>query len=152
MRDALDDSHISPLAILLAGLVMALALVYVGTERLRGAEPTQLAQSAAVETRAIRFEDRADGGISVFDDKASAPFDVIAPQTGGFLRGTLRGLARARKLAHEGPQSPFILTRWADGRLSLADPQTGRDIALEPFGPTNVAVFKRLLTLKGIAP
>jgi hypothetical protein len=39
------------------------------------------------------------------------------------------------------------LIRWADGRLSLRDPQTSRELALEPFGPTNTDVFKRLLTV-----
>lgn len=149
MRDALDDSHISPTAILAMGLMMAFALGFVAIERWRGAEPERAAAAAAVQTRAIRFEDRPDGSIAVFDEKQATPFEVIAPQTNGFLRGTLRGMARARKLAHEGPEPPFELTRWADGRLSLRDPVTGRDVPLEPFGPTNTAVFKRLLTLKG---
>jgi putative photosynthetic complex assembly protein len=104
-----------------------------------------------VESRALRFEDRQDGSILVYDAESKEPFEVIAPQTNGFLRGTLRGLARGRKLSGIGSHPPFELTRWADGRLSLRDPTTARDISLEPFGPTNIAVFKRLLTLKANA-
>lgn len=147
-----SKSNISPLAVLLLGLAVVLALAFVAGQRLSGAQPTQVAASVAVEKRAVRFEDRADGSVGVFDVGAAEPFDVIAPQTGGFLRGTLRGLARARKLNNTDKEPPFELTRWADGRLSLSDPQTGREISLEPFGPSNYAVFKRLLTLKGNSP
>ena len=107
--------------------------------------------SVAVQTRHLLFQDRADGSIAVLDAGTTEPFEILAPQTNGFLRGTLRGLARARKLAHESAQVPFELTRWADGRLSLRDPATAREIALEPFGPTNTEAFKRLLTLKANA-
>jgi putative photosynthetic complex assembly protein len=151
MRNALDDSHISPNAILIAGCLMFLAVFFVTTWQLTGTEHTHVATAAVVESRAIRFEDRADGGINVYDSGAAQPFEVIAPQTNGFLRGTLRGLARGRKLSGVGQEPPFELTRWADGRLSLVDPTTQRDISLEPFGPTNIAVFKRLLTLKANA-
>lgn len=149
MRDALNDSHISPLAILFMGIFMVFALVFVSTQRMVGSAPVNVTAAAPVETRALRFQDRADGSIAILDAGAAEPFEIIAPQTNGFLRGTLRGMARARKLSHASAEPPFELTRWADGRLSLRDPETAREINLEPFGPTNTAVFKRLLTLKG---
>ncbi len=37
-----------------------------------------------------------------------------------------------------GAETPFRLTRWSDGRLSLDDPATDRHVDLEAFGPTNV--------------
>lgn len=146
------QSNISPLAVLLMGLGVALALVFVAGQKLSGALPTQVEPSVAVEQRAIRFADQADGSIAVYDVGASQPYEVVAPQTGGFLRGTLRGMARARKLSHADKEPPFVLTHWADGRLSLRDPETTREISLEPFGPSNTAVFKRLLTLKSQTP
>ena len=42
-----------------------------------------------------------------------------------------------------------MLTRWADGRLSLEDRTTGRVIALDAFGPTNGEAFAQLLTAGG---
>jgi len=72
--------------------------------------------------------------------------EVLEPGTNGFVRGVLRGLARDRKLRGIGPQPPFELTRWTDGRLSLTDTATGREIELDAFGPTNVGAFARLLT------
>jgi len=77
--------------------------------------------------------------------------DVVAPGTNGFLRGTLRGLARERKRQGIGPEAPFRLTAHDDGRLTLADPATGRRVDLESFGPTNAAVFSQLLVAGGAA-
>lgn len=150
MADTLKASQISPIALLLLGIMVVFALVFVGGQKLAGVEPAQVETAAIVDLRAIRFVDREDGSIAAFDQGAAQPFDVIAPQTGGFLRGTLRGMARARKLAHESSMPPMEIIHWADGRLSLRDPQTKREIALEPFGPTNADAFKRLLTVNRI--
>ena len=62
----------------------------------------------------------------------------------GFLRGSLRALARSRQRAGQGPEQPFVLTGHTDGRLVLLDPVTGDRINLESFGPTNAAVFAQL--------
>ena len=58
---------------------------------------------------------------------------------------TVTRLARDRRLAHLGSGPPFRLVRWSDGRLSLEDPSTGRQVALEAFGPTNSGVFAGIL-------
>ena len=65
----------------------------------------------------------------------------------GFLRGSLRALARERRMREVGALPPFELAARADGRLTLTDPATGARLDLESFGPTNAAVFARLLTL-----
>lgn len=107
--------------------------------------------AAAVAERTLRFADRADGAVLVYAPPESAPIEVITGQS-GFLRGTLRGLARERRRDGIGAGAPFHLTAWSDGRLTLADPSTGRDIELESFGPTNEAVFARLLTVEAATP
>ena len=103
--------------------------------------------STPTAERDLLFEDRADGAVVVYNAGDDQPIDVVTGQN-GFLRGTLRGLARARHAEDIGPNAPFRLTAWADGRLTLDDPSTGRHIELVAFGPTNVAVFARLLTVK----
>ncbi len=65
--------------------------------------------------------------------------------TFAFVRGVLRGFARERRLEHLGAGAALELTRWADGRLSLRDPVTGREVQLDSFGPTNSAAFAALL-------
>jgi putative photosynthetic complex assembly protein len=59
----------------------------------------------------------------------------------------MRGLVgdRERQAGREAPDVPFRIVSWADGRLSLQDPLTGRDLELEAFGITNEASFAALL-------
>ena len=106
--------------------------------------------AAAVMSRDLLFQDRADGAVVVMDARDPAvPIAVMAPGTNGFLRATLRGLARVRLRENEGQTTPFRFTEWADGRLTLEDLATGRWVEMEAFGITNETVFARLLTAKG---
>jgi len=104
-----------------------------------------MAERNVVATRDVNFMDRSDGGVDVIDAVSGQPIDIVQPGTNGFLRGTLRGLARERKRQGFGPEIPFTLSGRADGRLTLQDPATGRRVDLDSFGPTNSLVFARLL-------
>jgi putative photosynthetic complex assembly protein len=128
-----------------AGLIL-LALVLAAGGRLVGTGEAALGERASI-VRDLRFADRSDGGIDVIDAALDRPLDVVMPGSNGFLRATLRGLARERKRHEGGPEIPFRLTAWNNGRLTLADPATGRTVDLAAFGPTNAEVFGRLLTL-----
>lgn len=127
-----------------AGLVLG-ALLVVGIARLSGYTPPEPPPSAALEVRDVRFVDRTDGGIEIYRAGQVSPIDTLAPGTNGFVRGVLRGLARERRARGVGSGPPFRLTRWADGRLSLDDPSTGRHVDLEVFGPTNSSAFAQIL-------
>jgi putative photosynthetic complex assembly protein len=126
-----------------AGLI-AITLVSAGVSHLVGTK-SLVPNSSAVAVRDLRFEDRADGGVDVYDNKGLSPADAVSPGSNAFLRATLRGLAQQRKREGENADIPFRLTSWADGRLTLDDQATGRHIELEAFGPTNAAAFARLL-------
>jgi putative photosynthetic complex assembly protein len=101
----------------------------------------------AVMVRELRFEDRPDGSIAVFDGRSGMEVESVTGQA-GFIRGTLRGLARERKRLGLGPDQPFQLIGRADGRLTLSDPATGRLVDLESFGPVNARVFAQMLTVQ----
>jgi len=126
--------------------LVGFALLAAAVGRLTGGEVLHPPSTATVE-RDLRFADRADGAVLVYNARDDQPIDVVRGES-GFLRGTLRGLARARHAAGVGQDAPFKLTAWADGRLTLDDPSTGRHIELVAFGPSNEAVFARLLTVK----
>lgn len=128
-----------------AGLIL-LALVLAAGGRLVGTGEAAIGERASI-VRDLRFADRSDGGIDVIDAALDRPLDVVVPGSNGFLRATLRGLARERKRHEGGPEIPFRLTAWNNGRLTLTDPATGRTVDLAAFGPTNAEVFGRLLTL-----
>lgn len=141
--------HVPRGAILGAGGLVAFAILAAAAGRIGGLAPSEVPVSTPVESRALLFEDRADGAVVV---RGAAPGDggevaVLDPGTNGFVRGVMRGLARDRRIHERDADrgTPFVLTRWADGRLSLGDEATGRSIELESFGPTNAAAFARLL-------
>lgn len=102
--------------------------------------------AAALETRDLRFEDRKDGAVMVYDADAGLEVAVLEPGTNVFVRGALRSLARARRMEDIGPLPAFRLTHWADGRLTIEDPTTRRQIDLGAFGITNAKSFAFLLT------
>ena len=102
--------------------------------------------------RDLRFEDRPDGTVAVYelDGSGQELIHVIEPGTGGFIRGVLRSLARARRAANVGTKYPFQLIMQADGKMLLEDPQTEQRIYIQAFGPTNVESFRTLMTSEGI--
>jgi putative photosynthetic complex assembly protein len=143
-----------------AGGMIALSLLSVGLVRLTGNGPDQLRAAAlaqgqpssgAMAERSLRFEDRADGGISVIDARDGR---IVAEIHGeqGFVRGSLRALTRERRARELGPEIPFELIAHADGRLTLLDPATGQRVNLESFGPTNAGNFARLLAQPSAPP
>ncbi len=130
--------------LLLAGLVVAAGLAR------RDPHRTEVPASVPLVVRQFTFEDLPGGNIAVRDASTGAVVETIAGQA-GFLRATVRGLAQQRRREDMGSAEPFRLTAWADGRLTLDDPDTLRHIELEAFGSTNEAVFAELLTAKGAA-
>ena len=126
----------------IAGLLTAL-VIGAGVARYTG-QMTEIPVSTPVAERNLRFEDQPDGAIAVVDARDER---LIATLTGqnGFLRATLRGLAQQRKRVDTDEKTPFRLTAWADGRLTLDDPVTGRHLELEAFGPDNEVVFAQFL-------
>ena len=126
-----------------AGALVLAALAGTAAMRLSGVD-IHNPDAAAVVTRELRFEDRPDGSIAVLDAGDQRLISTITGQS-GFVRGTLRGLARERKRSGLGPEQAFQLIGRADGRLTLQDPATGRVVDLESFGPVNAAEFARLL-------
>lgn len=133
--------------LIIAGSIMLLSIMTAAAGRMTGAA-NSAPTAAPIVSRDLLFHDRADGAVVVFDAKdTSAPIAIVAPATNGFLRATMRGLAQQRIRQDANKEIPFRLTEWADGRLTLADPATGRSVEMEAFGITNEQVFANLLTM-----
>jgi putative photosynthetic complex assembly protein len=125
------------------GILVLVALAGTAAVRLSGVaihEP----DAETIKSRALRFEDGPAGSVQVIDAQTGATAASITGEQ-GFLRGTLRAMARERRKAGAGGEQPFDLLLRADGRLTLFDPVTRERIDLESFGPTNQAVFSRLM-------
>jgi putative photosynthetic complex assembly protein len=148
---AIHPSTATPRGALPRGMMAALgamvlaSLLTVIFVRATGIGVVHVQDAPAVSVREFRFEDKADGGIDVLDAKTGRVVHTVAPETNGFLRGTMRGLARERHRRGIGAEVPFRMIGRADGKLTLEDPTTGRRVDLGSFGPTNAAVFAGLM-------
>jgi putative photosynthetic complex assembly protein len=148
----MDDHHHNQkpfprLPLIGAALLISFSLGAVALARLEGGGAPQETM-AVVTARDFVFEDRPDGSVAVLDAGGLTVIDMVAPGTNGFLRTTLRGLARERKRSDLARATPFRLTRWADGKLTLEDLATSRKLSLQAFGAINAEAFGRLLNIQ----
>ena len=127
------------------GALVLSSVVAVAAVRLTGVGAVHVADAPTLAVREFRFEDRPDGSIAVLDASGQQVVHTAAPGTNGFLRGTMRGLARERMRQGVGRDVPFRLVGHSDGRLTLEDPGIGRRVDLGSFGPTNAAVFAQIM-------
>ncbi len=109
------------------------------TDKVKNADNAEVRQ-----LRVLRFDDAPDGSVAAIDVSTGELVQRFEGEQ-GFLRGTLRAMARQRRMNGLGAGQPFELILLRDGRLTLRDPATGMRIALESFGATNTGVFARLL-------
>ncbi len=129
-----------PIGYLLAFLGLVLCLV--AFARYQGLTWT-VEDAPILWQRDLVFADTPDGQIVAIDSFDSKEVMVFKGEQ-GFLRGTLRALARERKRRGMGPEAPFRVIEHTDGRLTLLDPSTSQRIDLESFGPVNSAIFRNL--------
>jgi putative photosynthetic complex assembly protein len=130
--------------LLSAAALIVLTLAGAATARLTGIGKAPSLEASPVQSLALRFRDESNGSVLVLNASDGAVIHTIAPESDGFMRATLRGLAQERRRSGIGDATPFHLTQWSDGRMSLDDPTTGRDVALEAFGETNATAFAQL--------
>ena len=135
-------------ALLGAAAVVSIAIVAAAAGSIGGVGVTRVAESEAVTIRDLRFEDRPGGHVAVIAAATDETITMLTPGNDGFVRIVLRGLARERLRNDHDRQVPFRLTKWADGRLSVEDPTTGRRVDLGAFGAVNAASFSRLMTVE----
>lgn len=139
-------------ALIGASLVLMFTMALTGAVSLgwipQSADPvaTRAAQNVApAQTRELRFVDRADGAVVVSDAATGETVKIVEFGQGGFLRATMRRMAKVRIAAGIGAEPPFKLTLWENGALSLSDPQTGRDAEIHGFGADHSGMFAEML-------
>ena len=98
------------------------------------------------QTLLLHFADQDDGGVTITDASDGAVLSKIKPGTNGFLRSMMRGFAHERSRDGIGAETPFMLTRWSDGTLSVTDATTGRRVDLDAFGPNQTEAFASLFS------
>jgi len=110
------------------------------------AAATVSGESSAVPV-ALRFIDLPDGTVGVDRVSDGKRIAELAVGEGGFVRATLRSLARERPRS-EGPRDElqsFLLQPTRHGQLWLIDPVSGRRLDLKAYGESNRRAFADLL-------
>ncbi len=133
-----------PLLAMAVLLMLAAVIATVAVTRHQAVPAALPGNDDIQQLRVLRFDDAPDGSVSAIDVQSGQLVQRFEGEQ-GFLRGTLRAMARERRLHGLGAGQPFELILLRDGRLTLHDPATGMRIALESFGATNTGVFARLL-------
>ncbi|MES2195184.1 MAG: photosynthetic complex assembly protein PuhC [Pseudomonadota bacterium] len=151
MSHAIHQPVVPKGGVFAAAALVLFALASVTTARLTGVGEVRMTPPAAVESRDLQFADGKNGTVLVYDARDHELVDTLAPGSNGFVRVVLRGLARERKLGAIGAESPFRLTRYVNGQITLTDTATGKQIDLDAFGSSNTEAFARLMNLRGRA-
>jgi putative photosynthetic complex assembly protein len=153
MSHAHDHDPTVPRKVLIAAAILLLfTMALTGAVRLgfipQSGDPagSRAAQNIApAQERDLRFTDRSDGAVVVTDAVTNETVTVIGFGEGGFLRATMRRMAKARMAEGIGPEPPFRLIRWENGALTLTDPETGGEAEIYGFGPDHTETFANML-------
>lgn len=154
-----DHSHDVkiPLGVLIGiATVLLVTTVAVAVFRMSGQEPTARVPEPeqVIDVRQFRFADSTDGTVEVLEPRDGSPDHVVhvfQPGDGGFVRGLMRSMARARRANGIGPEEPFVVMQLANGTILLEDPSTGQRIDLQAFGPASIESFRNLLNSESTA-
>jgi putative photosynthetic complex assembly protein len=147
-----DDPTVSRGTLIAIGSLLAMVMAFTGAVQIgwlpQSANPSLSRAEANVQpaqNRLLRFVDRSDGAVVVSDAVSGAVVATIPYGEGGFLRATMRRMAKARLAKGIGARAPFELVRWENGALSIKDPQTGREAEIYGFGPDHTRMFAEML-------
>jgi putative photosynthetic complex assembly protein len=138
---------LTPLALGLGLIGFAIAATAFGMTTGIGVMRNTYGEPQAI--RDIRIAGAHDTEITIFDARSGAAITTLAPDQGGFVRGSLRALSRMRLVAGTPQDQAYRLIRWENGSVSLSDTATGERIYLNAFGPDNAAAYEKLLASRG---
>lgn len=128
-------------------LIFSAGAIIFGQKTGIGTVKQNLGEPQAV--RDIVLTRSADDFVVVIDAKTGAEIAAFAPNTGGFVRGSLRAFERMRLVSGVPADTPYRLIRWQAGMVSLSDTGSGERIYLEAFGKDNAGAFNALLEQHG---
>jgi putative photosynthetic complex assembly protein len=125
----------------LIALTFALALF----SRLTGTKMDWVPDADIVAARDIRFATDPTGAIQISDARTEALLGTYAHETNAFVRSVMHGLQAERRLIGGKDDPAYRIVRWSDGRVTVADPVSGRFVELGAFGQSQVQTFAQLL-------
>ena len=128
--------------------VICLALVFAIVGRYTGIGADRVVNGAAVATHQVTIIVKPDDSIELTSFETKQLIAGFDAGRGGFLRGALRAFGLKRHQMNIDPATPYNVTRWESGRISLVDQQTGQFIPVDSFGPYVKRMFEPLVAAK----
>ena len=128
-----------------AAAVIFTSLALVTTARLTGYMENVDPGGTQAFTRDVIFKTSDNGIIAIEDAATGRPLGEFPVSENRFVRVVMSSLKFERDGANAADNSPYRIVRWEDGRVSVADPVSGRSIELAAFGRNQVATFENLL-------
>ncbi len=100
--------------------------------------------STVLVERSVILHGELSGAATVTEPDGTMILD-LGPDDGGFVSGVYRVIVHERTKNRVALDTPVILQRQENGRVSIHDPSTGWSADLMGFGIDNARVFARLL-------
>ncbi|WP_281299790.1 MULTISPECIES: photosynthetic complex assembly protein PuhC [unclassified Iodidimonas] len=144
--------HFPRVFLLAAAGLIGLTILTAALSRWTGSYHIAPPEAELISSRSLYFADHESGAVIVTDAATGQEIARLEAGGHGFTRAMMRSLAQERMAHGISAQTPFRLSLWANGRLSLQDPETGRLVDLNAFGPTNAGAFAVLMPSAGSLP
>ena len=141
-----QEKEVIPIRLLQAvGALLLFTLLVVGYSRLSDMPLLGVPDaSPVVKELVLDFQKKEDGSIVILNEEG---IEMINSKVGsnGFISVVHDGFSYERKKKNIRGNTPVKLVLHEDGRLTIVDESSSRDMHLNSFGAMNVAVFGQLI-------
>jgi len=146
MPQTTAPKEIIPKVLLRAMFGLALAsLIIASYASFTGRTPVGRPEAAAVlAERMIILQGGGSKAVKVLDADGTLLLDL---PHGGFITVVQNAMETERGRSGIDPLLPLRLVSYANGRLTVEDPETGWSVETQGFGSYNEAAFRQLLTI-----
>lgn len=130
------------------GVICFLGLLFVCLGKFTGLGVENVENGSMVQTHQVTMMIEADDTVALRSHESGAIVAGFDRGRGGFLRNAIRAFGLKRNQMKIPPQTPFVVTRWESGRITLNDPATNHQVPVDAFGPMVTKMFAPLVELK----
>jgi putative photosynthetic complex assembly protein len=128
--------------------VAALGLTFAMIGKYTGLGAERVVNGAVIATYPVTMMLEADDSVALKSVETGAVIAGFDRGRGGFLRNTIRAFGLKRNQMKIHPATPFVVTRWESGRITLNDPATNHQVPVDAFGPMVTKMFAPLVAEK----
>ena len=129
-------------------LVACTGLMLATIAKLTGIGAERVVNGSVVASYPVTMMLEADDSVTLKSALTGAVIVGFDSGRGGFLRNTIRAFGLKRNQMKIAPQTPFMVTRWESGRITLNDPATNHQVPVDAFGPMVTKMFAPLVAEK----